>query len=249
MTDRAAAALQPALKRARSATGEDVERPHPLGDAEIEYFCRFGAEAIEKPETQVQLWDSWGMCQRHALGFLAVESSLNDGWMFRPAVVYDYVIDRARIALAPRVLFERTRVAASLREAEPCQACALGLDPGVRAQPAAEGIVEEARSLDHLRAFAAETRPSWEPWICGKCAGSPSSVRCRLHLPDDLETMRHPDLPAHRALVDELAARLVAFARSFGWSSRGTETPADRAALLGAVGWCGGWESILRHLG
>ena len=238
-----------APQRARSSAGEDADRPHPLGDREIQYFCWFGAGAIDEPETRARLWLAWGMCHRHALGFLAVEASVHRGWLFRPAVVYEDIMDRGRSALAPRRLFERARVVASLRAAEPCQPCALGLSPGGRADPGSKGIVEEGRSLDHVRAFAAETRRLWEPWICGKCAGSTSPVRCRLHLPDDPGSLRRPELPAYRALVDDLTVHLAAFARSFGWSSRGTDTARDRAALIGAVGWCGGWESILRYLG
>ncbi len=231
-----------------SAANWSAGRPHPLGDLEIQYLCLFGADAIDRPETRVQLWMAWGMCHRHALGFLAVEASLHQGWLFRPAIVYDDVIDRGRYALAPRRLFERARVGASLREAEPCQPCALGLTPDEPAEPEAATIVDEGRGLDPLRSFASETRRHWERWVCGKCAGSESPTRCRLHLAEDLDAGRGAGLPSQRVLVEDLSSHLRAYARSFGWSSRGTETAADRAALIGAVGWCGGWESILRFL-
>jgi hypothetical protein len=224
-------------------------RGHPLGDLEIQYFCWFGAGEIDKPETRVQLAEAWGMCHRHALGFLAVEAAVNGGWLFRPAVVYDAVLDRARSVLEAHWLFGRQRMIAGLRAAEPCGPCALGLSPTDAAAPAAAAIVEEGRDLEPLRAFAAATRDHWGRWICGRCAGTASPARCRLHLADDLAAGGPVDMRAQRQLIASVSSHLAVYARSFGWLGRGTETPADRAALIGAVGWCGGWESILRYLG
>ena len=222
---------------------------HPLADDEIRYLGWFGAGPIDEPETQVRLWESWGMCRRHALGFLAVESSLGDAGVFRPVVVYDNVIDRAAIALAPRRLLERPRIAAALRTAEPCPICDPGRSGRRQAVLTAPNIVERGRSLEPLRLLADQTSEHWQAWVCGPCAGTASPARCRLHLAEDLLRGNGVDLWYQRELVDELSRRLRAYTRSFGWANRGTETPADRAGLFGAIGWCGGWRSILEVLG
>ncbi len=226
----------------------DPLRP-PLADGEVRYLAWLGAGAIDEPQEQVRLLGAWGMCQRHALGFLAVEASLNEGWMFRPAVVYDHVFDRAVRALAPRRLFERSRVAAYLLDAEPCPVCDPDTSHRAQVDSVPEEVVARGRDLAPLRRLALETRPQWEPWICGPCAGNGSPLRCRLHLAAELRAPGGPALPEQRRLVALLSRHLRTYARSFGWANRGLDMPADRAALLGAVGWCAGWQSILGLVG
>lgn len=227
---------------------EVVARAHPLGDLEIQYFCRFGAEKLDDLGTRVQLIQAWGMCDRHALGFLAVEASLNDGWLFQPAVVYADLMERAELALARGWLFERARVAASLTAVEPCWPCHMGLASTYEADATAMDIVNDGRRLEPLLDIAAGTRAHWTLWVCGLCAESTSVVRCRPHLLAELDQGR-VGLDAHRGCVADIARHADALAASFGWSRRGTETIVDRAALIGAVGWCAGWRRILDLLG
>ncbi len=93
------------------------------------------------------------------------------------------------------------------------------------------------------------TRRYWEPLVCGACAGTASPVRWRRHLVADLDYGRIGDLVPHRMLLVDVAHHLVRYARSFRVEQRGTETEEDRAALIGAVGWCSGWQTILDVLG
>ncbi len=48
-----------------------------------------------------------------------------------------------------------------------------------------------------------------------------------------------------RGLVQGIAEHLHSFSRSFRWELRAIETPAERAALISAMGWCSGWQSCL----
>ncbi len=90
-------------------------RHHPLGPLEITYVSELGAGRLDDLATRVRLWTSWGMCQRHALGFLAVEASIEDGWLFQAAVLYAEIMERAEHALARHWFLERARAEANLR--------------------------------------------------------------------------------------------------------------------------------------
>lgn len=224
-------------------------RGHPLGDLEIQFFCWFGAERLDDLGTRVKLIEAWGFCERHALGFLAVEASLNDGWLFQPAVVYGDLVERGQLALRWRWIFQRARIATALSASEQCQPCQLGLAPEDEAEPRALDIVDEGRRMGPLVDFAKETRAYWAAWVCGTCAGTASPARCRPHLLADLDDERcEVDLASERARVADIVRRADAYAASFGWAQRGTDTAADRAGLIGAAGWCAGWRQILEWL-
>jgi hypothetical protein len=221
---------------------------HPLGDQEIVVLAWFSASSMQDPEVRARLWSAWGMCPRHSLGFVAVEASIYRGWLFAPAMLYEDLMERAAGALEPRRINGRRRMIAALQASEPCLLCADGLTAAAPAPATAASLVEVARDLAPLRGLASMLRPRWQRWVCGRCSGSGGPLRCRPHLIADLTARSAVDLSAQRAAVQELVRHLHAYARSFGWATRGTESDADRAALLGAVGWCGGWELILRYL-
>jgi len=222
-------------------------RHHPLGELEITYVSELGAGRLDDLATRVRLWKSWGMCQRHALGFLAVEASIEDGWLFQAAVLYAEIMERAEHALARHWFLERARAEANL-EGDACPLCALGLTAdGAAPRDAARRVAAGSR-LEALQALASNTRVHWSAWVCGSCDGSGSSVRCRVHLAEELRVGLPVDLATHRARVSELAWRVDAYRASFGWSQRGSGTLADEAALIGAMGWCSGWGAILEWL-
>ncbi len=221
---------------------------HPLGDQEILVLAWFSASSMQDPEVRARLWAAWGMCPRHSLGFVAVEASIYHGWLFAPAILYEDLMERAAGALEPRRVNGRWRTIAALQPSEPCLLCADGLTAAAQAPATAASLVGAARDLAPLRGLAAVLRPHWQPWVCGRCSGSGGPLRCRPHLIADLTARSAVDLAVQRATVQELVYHLHAYARSFGWATRGTESDADRAALLGAIGWCGGWELILRYL-
>lgn len=221
---------------------------HPLGTREIGHFWSVGAGSLDSLGNRARLWQSWGWCARHTLGFLAVEASVERGWMFQAAVLADELMGHAVRGLAPHWLFERARVEVAL-EGSACVACEAGLMQDQEADVGDADLVQAGGRLEPLRAFANATRPWWTPWACGACTGTGAARLCRPHLLDALRCGADVDLPAQRALVGDIARHAEAFAASFSWGRQGSETPADRPGLLGAAGWCSGWGPIRRWLG
>ena len=72
-----------------------------------------------------------------------------------------------------------------------------------------------------------------------------AAARCRAHLGEDLQRGEAVDLAAQRELVESIYGHMARFSRAFVWEYRGTATEEDRAALISAIGWCGGWKPWL----
>jgi len=72
-----------------------------------------------------------------------------------------------------------------------------------------------------------------------------AAARCRAHLGEELLTGEAVDLAAQRELVESIYGHMARFSRAFVWEYRGTATEEDRAALISAIGWCGGWKPWL----
>jgi len=56
------------------------------------------------------------------------------------------------------------------------------------------------------------------------------------------------DFSGPRSVVLYLSQHLFKYARSFQFEFHGTRTEEDEAALIGAVGWCNGWATLLSIL-
>lgn len=85
-------------------------------------------------------------------------------------------------------------------------------------------------------------------WLSVEAAfrhGYPSPVRCRAHLCAEIEDGAADKLDAHRSLVRYIAHHIRRYNESFVWEMRGSDTVEDRAALISAAGWCGGWRGLL----
>ena len=74
--------------------------------------------------------------------------------------------------------------------------------------------------------------------------GDGSEARCRARLLDDLAS-GEANLAVQRGLVESIYAHMASFSRAFVWEFRGTATDEDRAGLISAIGWCGGWKPWL----
>lgn len=217
-----------------------LEQPWRLSRGEIHFLWHFIDGSIMNVETRAALRRAWGMCPRHGFGFLAVEAAFRSGFMHGPAVLYEDVMSRAVAATratgaAPTILASRR-----LREAGPCLMCSIGYGPTSRGQ-ASRSIVERGSDVTAIHRFVSETAPAWRRWICGRCAGTDAAMRCRPHLREDL-SKGSASLEEQRRYVTELAFHMERYARSFRWELRRTDTADDRAALIGAVGWCSGWR-------
>lgn len=214
-----------------------------FSDGEIHYLWHFIQGSIMVPDTRIRLRRAWGMCERHSFGFLAVEAAFKDDFLHGAAVLYEDLMERTRARITGRGPLSQPLVGRRLRAIGPCPMCEMGYGPRTRGigNPA---MLEQGRQLRNIRAFARSTEPGWRTLVCGRCAGSEDTPRCRVHLRDEL-ARGVADLDAQRAQVRWIAEHISRYARSFRWEDRGTDTPEDRSALIGAVGWCSGWRHWL----
>ena len=216
-----------------------------LSDGEIHFLWWFIQGSIMNPETRRRLRQAWGFCQRHACGFVAVECAFRQGWLHGSALLYEDLLGRARDVLNGPVLV-KPLIAYRLRERRSCMLCELGVGPQSVGYASAD-ILARGRDVSTLQAFARETRGDWEARVCDRCLGHASGTRwCRPHLVAAIRQGDPIDLDAERASVQTDFVHLQRYARSFRWEHRGTETIADRAALIAAIGWCSGWTEWLR---
>ena len=110
-------------------------------------------------------------------------------------------------------------------------------------------IVQQGRDLTELLGLARRTEPYWRNAVCGTCAGTASTRRCRQHLIEDESPGLADDISVHSSLVTYLSTHLVKYARSFQFEFKGSQTEEDTAALISAVGWCSGWSTFLSIVG
>lgn len=215
--------------------------PFHLSNGEIHFLWWFIQGSIMAPAVRESLWKGWGMCERHAWGFISVEAAFRQGYMHGPAIVYDDLMRQAERVFAHR------NISKGLHKKGPCHMCELGYGPDMKGA-ARPDIVKTGRDLKEIRAFARRTFPYWREAVCGRCAGTGSEMRCRRHLREDLSARKIRDLSMHEQLVRYIARHLSVYALSFRYEYNGTETEEDVAALISAVGWCSGWKTLLEVL-
>ncbi|MCA1959312.1 MAG: hypothetical protein LDL33_00850 [Desulfomonile sp.] len=215
-----------------------------LSPGEIHFLWWFIQGSIMNPSTRERLRKAWGMCERHAWGWMIVEAAFRSGFMHGPAVLYQDVVGLAVEAFEMQGPAQLGRLRRRLRAKGPCLMCEEGYGSESKGfvKP---NIVVQGRDLSEFRSFALRTLPYWRNDICGKCSGSGSAVRCREHLVEDESARFGEDLSNHRALISDIHRRLTRYARSFQFEFRGTNTLEDTAALISAVGWCSGWTLFL----
>jgi hypothetical protein len=123
--------------------------------------------------------------------------------------------------------------------------CDMGLTSASRGIARPELIVQ-GRDLNSFRAFADRTKDYWERVACQRCCGNDGQPRCRLHLMERIARADFVDLAGERRFIEHILKHVTAYARSFRWECRNTETDEDRAALISAVGWCSGWSAFIQ---
>ena len=215
-----------------------------LSPGEIHFLWWFIQGSIMSPSTRDRLRKAWGLCERHAWGWMIVEAAFRSGYMHGPAVLYEDVMGLALAAFDMQGPMQAGRLKRRLRQKRPCLMCEEGFGPhskGIVKQT----IVEQGRDLTEFRALARNTLPFWRKAVCGKCAGDGSPARCRKHLIEDESLGLIGDLSSARELLTYIAHHLTRYARSFQFEFQGTQTMEDEAALLSAVGWCSGWTLFL----
>jgi hypothetical protein len=222
---------------------EDLRPSH----GEVHFLWFFIQGSIMVPDTRARLRRAWGMCQRHSFTFLAVDAAFRHGYLHGPALLYEDLMGRALAAFNLHGPLQEIRVAYRLRNTGPCLMCELGYSSTSHGMASRE-MFEQGRDLTEIRAFAETTSFYWRKIVCGRCAQDETRPRCRVHLREEL-TLGKAKLREHRTLVQYITEHMGRYARSFRWECRGTDTMEDRAALIGAVGWCSGWQPWLSLIG
>jgi hypothetical protein len=221
----------------------EVQRA-PLSRGEVGFLWWFIQGSIMDSDVRWALRDGWGLCPRHTVGWLTVESVFRHVRLHGPALLYDDLMRRALQAFGPSGPRRAPRLARRLRPAGSCHLCALGYGPE------SPGFVSEerlraARNVEPLRDYMRASAAAWTPWVCGRCDATDAEPRCRHHLAADIARGAGVDLAAQRRLVETIAEHVARYHDSFIWERHGTDTVEDRAALIGAAGWCGGWRELL----
>jgi hypothetical protein len=218
--------------------------PLELSPGEIHFIWWFIQGSIMSPSTRERLRKAWGMCERHAWGWMQVEAAFRSGYMHGPAILYEDVMERASAACEMHGPMQHGRLRWRLREKGSCLMCEEGYGPKSRGFVSSR-VVRQGRDFSALQSLARRTQPFWKNAVCGICSGKNSQARCRRHLIE--HPLRGPihDMSSAWDLVPQISRHLVRYARSFQFEFRGAHTLDDEAALISAVGWCSGWKPLL----
>jgi hypothetical protein len=221
-----------------------------LSEGELHYLWSFLIwGSLMVPEVRKHLRQSWGFCERHAWGWLAMECSFRPDFLHGPAVLYNDLIERAHLAFTGVAYSLNLR--RRLRNREQCLMCDMGYGPHSRGYPD-EYVLKHGRDLTNLEKFAAKTSQYWGKYVCGPCMGRQDrELVCRPHLLHELSSGRlnGADIDIQRHfVVDYVFEQVSVYARSFRWECRDTKTLEGEASLITAIGWCSGWAELLKLL-
>ena len=217
--------------------------PFSLSDGEIYFLWWFIQGSIMSPMTRERLWDGWGMCERHAWAFIAVETAFRGDYLMGPAILYEDLMHRAGIKFSNRGSLKPWRIQKGLNDRGPCMMCEMKYGPNSRGAGGPE-LLEKGRDLNEIQTFARKTYHYWKKTVCGRCAGNSAIYRCRRHLIESISKGRVDDLSLHKKLVNRIARQIKSYMLSFRWENRATVTVEDMASLISAVGWCSGWKPL-----
>ena len=220
----------------------------PLSSGEANFLWWFSQGSIMDVQVRRTLRGAWGMCDRHTAAWLTVEAAFRQGFMHGPAVMYTDLMERALRVFNVADRLSARRLARRLQSRSPCHVCAMGLGPN------SEGYVPKdrlkvGRDLSQIRRFMEEASGFWHETLCGRCAEILAEGRCRMHLCADIQRGNLDGLEQSREMVRRIAHHIGRYHESFRWESHGTDTAADRGALISAAGWCGGWRGLLSAYG
>lgn len=224
-----------------------------MSGGEVNFLWWFMQGSVMDAEVRARMRAAWGLCERHTAAWLLVESAFHHRYLHGPAVFYSDLMERAQRALEParpRSMREPGchALARRLASRAACHLCEMNMGPSSEGYIPATRL-RAGRDPVPLRAFMQETERHWRAHVCRLCDGSGGSLRCRAHLCAELRSGASSDIEAQRRHVAELAHHMKRYDDSFRWEHRGSETPADRAALIGAAGWSGGWRGLLSVFG
>ncbi|MGO9118557.1 MAG: hypothetical protein ACLQPD_13245 [Desulfomonilaceae bacterium] len=229
------------MKVATAPTSQDLWNSQ-LSPGEAHFLYWFMQGGIMDPYVWQNMRKAWGMCERHAWGWFRVETAFRHSHMHGPAILYKDLIERAVRFCSVRGPMSRTRARISLREKGRCLMCEAEFGPHSKtfAEPK---LIQKARDLGQLRSIGRRTFPYWSAAVCGTCAGTSSTVRCRRHFLEE----RNPvwEFDWHKEFLTRICHLLATYAQSFRWGFHHLRTDEGVAALISAIGWCSGWTILL----
>jgi len=215
-----------------------------LSDGEIHYLYWFIQGSIMNPDIRQRLRRAWGLCERHAWGYVLVEAAFCHGYMHGASLLYEDLLTPALSISRMRGPLQNWRLARDLRNRGPCPMCKMGFGPRSKGIASPE-LIKRGRDVTELDKLARSTETYWEKTICGRCAKNGSAQRCRRHLIEDASKGLVDTFSTHNTLVEYIFYHLSRYHRSFRLEFQGTQTDEDVAALISAVGWCSGWGAFL----
>jgi len=219
-----------------------------LSPGEIHFLWWFTQGMIMCPDVRRKLREAWGLCERHAWGWLSTEAAFGKGYMLRPAIVYEDLMEQTVAAFDVCRPRHGQKLRRNLREKGPCFMCQSGYGPDTTGIVKPE-LVTRGGNLSELRALADMTFPYWGKAVCGRCALTGSPVRCRKHFLEEVTFDSADEFHRHKEFVTGMLDHLVKYRRSYRWGFHDTRTEEDAAALIMAVGWCSGWRILLSIMG
>jgi len=215
-----------------------------LSNGEIHYLYWFIQGSIMAPDMRHRLRRAWGLCERHAWGYILVEAAFYCGYMHGAALLYEDLLTPALSAFHLQGSLRNWRLARNLRNKGPCPMCEMGFGPESKGMARPE-LIERGRDVTELLTLARKTEIYWEKAICGRCARNGSAQRCRRHLIGDVSMGLIDALSTHKTLIEYIYHHISLYHRSFRLEFQGSRTDEDMAALISAVGWCSGWKIFL----
>jgi hypothetical protein len=221
-----------------------------ITDGESAFLWSFIQGSIMIPETWNGLLKAYGFCERHSWIHLSVEMSFRDQYLLGPTILYEALVEKALRAISGSPRLGTFSVASRLRGAGACLLCNLNVthaSPGASPRPR----LERGRDSRQLRTFASDLRPLWNSTVCAACKNEQShgrgQIACRRHLVTETRMRKSVDLSSHRDVLHGIYDQVARYQKSF-LAGGPDVSDRDRAALLTAVGWCGGWRPVLALL-
>lgn len=200
--------------------------------------------SIMDPQVRKRLLNVWGYCERHAWIALIVESSFRHTFLMGPAIVYEDIMKVAVKMIDARGPMKDLQILAGFRQRGKCIVCE-NVSKNERPDLVRRDLIDRGQNSAEFRRFAEKTRGHWQKWVCGRCSGENTWLRCRKHLRDDAKKEGISEMTRHRSMLHDLKKHISAYSNGFRWEMRGSATTQDMAAMIGCVGWCSGWTPLL----
>jgi len=233
-------------------TEEAISKHHALSitNGEVNFLWWFIQGSIMNSDTWARLMNSYGFCERHAWIHLSIETSFRDRFLLGPTILYQGLLDKALHSMRPPRISAYSRIR-DLRATDACMLCAMNI-PESPAVMAPASRLDRGRDVGALRRFVSGLETLWRGYLCNLCHTQKSNVHietlCRRHLLSHMRQRKALNIAGQRELLNGLYEGVTRYQNSLAAGGKAASDQ-DRAALIGAIGWCSGWRPLLAMLG